>query len=232
MELIVVSPVADLRLRITRLFEEFFSATAQEGGATAARPLTLGVTGGTTAMIFLGALRDATVDWRGVSVFWGDERAVAPDHPDSNYGLAERLLLAPLGGRAPRAQRMPADHQDLNAAAAQYERVLPAALDLIILGVGDDGHVCSLFPGHPALEIQGARVAPIVDSPKPPPHRLTLTMSYVLAARQIWVVAVGPRKLPILEQAVSRRSVRTPIDIVALRAPAVTVLTDQAIRRR
>ena len=98
---------------------------------------------------------------------------------------------------------MPAEQPDLKQAAAQYDRALPAALDLLILGVGDDGHVCSLFPNHPVLEVRDTRVAAIEDSPKPPPRRLTLTMPYVVSARRVWVVALGARKLPVLQQAVS-----------------------------
>src|SRR5262245_39718099 len=230
---LVVAPIAELRPQLTRLFEEAVAAGLQR--STAGRlggAFSCGLSGGSTALIFLGALREATVDWSQVTLYWADERAVAPDHPDSNYGLAERLLLSPLGGRAPQAVRMPADLPDLGQAAQQYERALPPSLDLLILGVGDDGHVCSLFPNHPALAIRDARVAAIEDSPKPPPRRLTLTLPYVVAARRVWIVALGARKLMILQQAVARQTISTPVDIVAAQAKSVTVFTDQAIRRR
>src|SRR5688572_23213026 len=142
---------------MTRHFEESVAARLQaDTDANERNPFSCGLTGGSTALIFLGALRDAAVMWPRVTLFWGDERAVPPDHPESNYALAERLLLAPLGARAPHAVRMPADDPDLQHAAAEYDLALSRegvlySLDLLILGVGDDGHVCSLFPGHRAL---------------------------------------------------------------------------------
>src|SRR5215210_3754160 len=147
---LIVAPIAELRPQITRLFEEVVATSLQRpaSGRNDAGAFSCGLSGGSTALIFLGALRDAAVDWSRITIYWADERAVAPDHPDSNYGLAERLLLSPLGGRAPQAVRMPADLPDLHQAAVQYDRALPASLDLLILGVGDDGHVCSLFPNH------------------------------------------------------------------------------------
>ena len=120
--------------------------------------------------------------------------------------------------------------QYLTPAARRYAEQLPPALDLLILGVGEDGHVCSLFPGHPALAVTDERVTVVEDAPKPPPRRMTLTMPYVLAARQSWVVAVGPRKAPVLRQALVRALVSTPLDLVVAQSLAVTVFTDQALR--
>jgi 6-phosphogluconolactonase len=229
---LIVAPIVELRAQLTHVFEELVGRVVDSGATSSADPhtFTCGLTGGSTALIFLGALRDAAVDWSRITLFWGDERAVAPDHPDSNYGLAEGVLLSPLGGRAPRAMPMPADRADLDAAAREYDGLLPPALDLLILGTGDDGHVCSLFPAHPALRIDDRRVTAITDSPKPPAQRLTLTMSYVVAAREVWVVAVGARKLTVLQQAVLRQTMTTPLDLVLSQAANVTVFTDQLIR--
>ncbi len=195
---LIVAPIAELRSRLTHRFEETVASVVDRGTGASIQPhtFTCGLTGGATALIFLGALREAAVDWSRLTLYWGDERAVPPDHVDSNFGLAERLLLSPLGARAPYAVRMPADDTYLTPAARRYAEQLPAALDLLILGVGEDGHVCSLFPGHPALAVTDERVTIVEDAPKPPPRRMTLTMPYVLAARQSWVVAVGPRKAP------------------------------------
>ncbi len=241
---LIVAPIADLRSKMTHFLEELVCATLDRGQGPAGTPNTFacGITGGSTALIFLGALREANVDWSRITLYWGDERAVPPDHPDSNYGLAERLLLSPLGGRAPNAVRMPAEIGDLQAAARSYETTLAsqlgtedqstAALDLIILGIGDDGHVCSLFPGHPALAIEDRWVIGIQDSPKPPPARMTLTMPFLLRTRNVWVVAVGSRKLPMLQQAISREAIATPLDLVVRQARSVTIFTDQVVRRR
>ena len=188
------------------------------------------ITGGSTALIFLGALREANVPWSQITLFWGDERAVPPDHVDSNYGLTERLLLLPLGARVPFVERMHGEAENIQLAARAYEQRLPPALDLLILGVGDDGHVCSLFPGHKGLMVEDANVLAIEDAPKPPPRRLTLSLPYVCSSRRIWVVAVGPRKKRVLEAAVAGQSLNTPLDIVMRRGRDVTVFTDQRIR--
>jgi 6-phosphogluconolactonase len=230
---LVVAPIAELRMQITHLFEEVVGAVLDRGDSATDEPyrFSCGLTGGSTALIFLGALREAAVPWSRITLYWGDERAVPPEHPDSNYGLAERLLIAPLHARAPFLERMRGEAEDLRAAAREYHERLPAALDLLILGVGDDGHVCSLFPGHKALTIEDQRVIAIEDSPKPPPRRLTLSLPYVCLSRRVWIVVVGPRKLPVLQAAVSATSLRTPLDIVVQRARDVTIFTDQSIKK-
>jgi 6-phosphogluconolactonase len=225
---VIVAPIAELRKRITTRFEEVVRGVPTDGDNATAEPygFSCGITGGSTALIFLGALRDAGVPWRRIMLYWGDERAVPPDHPDSNYLLAERLLISPLAARAPHAERMEGESSDLHAAARAYDARLPTALDLIILGVGDDGHVCSLFPGHQALQVKDARVLVIEDSPKPPSKRLTLSLPYVCQSRRVWVVAVGEAKQPVLQAAVSGVGPNTPLDLVVQRARDVTVFTD------
>jgi 6-phosphogluconolactonase len=226
---LVAAPVPELRTLLTRSFEE---AVRDIGD----RRFTCALSGGGTALVFLGALRQAGVDWSRVTLFWTDERAVPADDPESNYGIAERMLLAPLGARAPRAIRMPAE-LPLGEAALEYDRRLAAELnggplDLALLGVGEDGHVCSLFPGHKAMKQGGLRAVAIEDAPKPPPRRLSLSFPFLLQARKIWVVAVGPRKLPVLQAALSRKQQTTPLDLLVQKAKDLTVFTDQVIHRR
>jgi 6-phosphogluconolactonase len=221
---LVGAPVTELKTLLTQSFEDW----SKEGRSCA-------LSGGATALIFLGALRNATVDWRKIILFWADERAVPPDDPDSNYGLAERMLLSPLAARAPRAIRMPAE-ANLGQAAIWYDDALATeldggALDLAILGVGEDGHVCSLFPGHPALTEEARRTVAIEDAPKPPARRLSLTLRYVLQTKRIWLVAVGSRKLPVLQAAINRTGSSTPLDLLVRHGKDVTVFTDQTIRR-
>ena len=221
---LVGAPVTELKTLLTQSFEDW----SREGRSCA-------LSGGATALIFLGALRNATVDWRKITLYWADERAVPPDDPDSNYGLAERMLLSPLGARAPRAIRMPAE-ANLGQAAIWYDEVLATeldngALDLAILGVGEDGHVCSLFPGHPGMTEEDLRAVAIEDAPKPPARRLSLTLKYVLQTKQIWLVAVGARKLPVLQAAINKTSSSTPVDVLMRHGKDVTVFTDQTIRR-
>jgi 6-phosphogluconolactonase len=228
----IVAPIVELRSRMTHLFEDVVGADLDRGDGASSVPYRFagGLTGGSTGLIFLGALRDADVPWQHVTFYWGDDRAVPPEHPDSNYGLADRLLLTPLGARAPHAVRMQGESDDLTTAARDYDRLLPPALDLLILGVGDDGHVCSLFPGHPALTVEDQRVLVITDAPKPPPRRLTLSLSYVCLARRIWVVVVGPRKRALLQSAVGGHTLATPLEIVLRRARDVTIFTDQVLQ--
>lgn len=140
-------------------------------------------------------------------VFLADERAVPLDHPDSNYNLLKTTLLDKLpADQRPKVHPIDAGHLDnLPRLASQYEqtlsgvfsnaepRVLPE-FDLLLLGCGPDGHLCSLFPGHPLLQEKDAFVAPIDDSPKPPPRRVTLTLPVVTNGRSIIFVVLGPEK--------------------------------------
>ena len=220
---LVHAPVAELKELLAQSFEEW----SQEGRSCA-------LSGGGTALLFLPALKDAHVDWSAITLFWTDERAVPIDDPESNYGIADRMLLQPLGADAPRAVRMPAE-LPLTEAATQYDATLAkelrgGGLDLAILGVGEDGHICSLFPGHPALLVEDLRTVAVEDAPKMPRRRLSLTMRFVLQTRKIWLVAVGARKLPVLHTALSRTQRSTPLDVLLQQAKDVTVFTDQVIR--
>jgi 6-phosphogluconolactonase len=247
---LVGAPVSELKSVLTSSFEEWAHLREGSGGqAGTAGSASCALSGGATALIFLSALINANVDWRKITLFWADERAVPVDDADSNYGLAERMLLSPLGARAPRAIRMPFDSDrsaggaalaqgkppSLGEAAVVYDEILEhelngGPLDLAILGVGEDGHICSLFPGHKALLEDDLRVVAVEDSPKPPARRLSLTMRYVLQTKKIWVIAIGPRKLPVLRAAINKTSSSTPLDLVMRQAKDVTVFTDQTIR--
>ncbi len=229
---LVVARIDELRPRLTEAFERWAGEAGRAGGGSASCALS----GGATALIFLGALKNANVDWSRISLFWADERAVPADDPESNYGIAERMLLGPLGAKAPRAFRIPADMPGLGTAAMKYDATLAhelkgGSLDLALLGVGEDGHICSLFPGHRALMADDLRVVAIEDAPKPPPRRLTLSLPFVLRTKKIWLIAIGPRKLPVLHAALSRTQRITPLDLLLHQAKDVTVFTDQVIRR-
>jgi 6-phosphogluconolactonase len=180
----------------------------------------LAVPGGSVAAALLPRLAGAAIDWTDVDLFWCDERAVPPDHPDSNYGAARRLWLDRLAPPGPRVHRMEAGGgdrpgtrsfaggSDLDTAAAAYARVLrdslgdPPRLDMALLGVGPDGHVASLFPGHAALEERIRPVLAIADAPKPPPRRLTLTLPVLIAARQVTIAAFGAEKAAVIRAAI------------------------------
>lgn len=224
---LVIAQLDELRTRLTHHFESLVREREH---------LSCALSGGATALVFLGALRAARVDWSRVTLFWGDERAVPPDDPDSNFGVANRLLLAPLGARAPRAHRMPADHPSLDEAALHYDQLLAhelggGPLDLALLGVGEDGHVCSIFPGHEFDQDGDLRVIAVDHSPKPPPRRLSLTLGFLCQTRKVWLVGIGPRKVLALQAAVSRIRLETPLDRLVRQVPDVTVFTDQALWR-
>lgn len=134
-----------------------------------------------------------SLDWSSVHVYFGDERGVPPDHPESNYRMARKTLLEHVDVPAARVHRMEAERPDRWRAAEEYAGVLPGELDLLLLGIGEDGHTASLFPGSPALAERDRRVVP-VEAPEPPVQRLTVTPPVVGAARRIVVLATGREK--------------------------------------
>lgn len=148
--------------------------------------------------------RAGSVDWSRVDFFWGDERAVPPDDPESNFGVANAMLVSRLPGvRRECVHRMHADAADLDAAAAAYEQELRAvfqppgdalpSFDLIWLGMGPDGHTASLFPGSAALEVRDRWVV-ANWSPALATWRMTFTFPLIDAARQVVFVVTGADK--------------------------------------
>jgi 6-phosphogluconolactonase len=140
------------------------------------------------------------VDWAQVEVWWGDERFVAPDSEDRNALQARRAFLDQVGVDPARVHEMPstADHPDPAAAAAAHADVvrehLAAEIDVVMLGIGPDGHVASLFPGFPQLEVTDVPVAGVTGSPKPPPERISMTYPVLNRARSLWFLASGDGK--------------------------------------
>ena len=160
------------------------------------------------AAIFFPELARAQCDWSRVLFFQGDERAVPADDPESNDRIARALWLIPAAVPAANVHRMPAEDPDPERAARAYEALLtrslgtPARLDIALVGVGPDGHVCSLFPGHAALQARGWTVD-VEDAPKPPPRRVSLTMPTLAAAELVVVVALGAGKAAVMREALS-----------------------------
>lgn len=155
------------------------------------------------------ARRDA-VDWGAVEFFWGDERAVPPDHPESNFGVAYGTLISQLPHVRPdRIHRMPAEAPDLDAAALSYESELrlafgargdePPAFDLIWLGMGPDGHTASLFPGSAGLE-ERRRWVLANFAPAQGAWRMTLTFPVLNAGRDVMFVVIGADKADALRE--------------------------------
>ena len=160
-------------------------------------------------------------------VFFADERFVAPSHKDSNFKACQDALFSQDGVNIPREQIHTLDMaRTLEENAKMYEKTLMDAcgggdkpvIDLVLLGMGPDGHVASLFPGHALLEVgrtENSAVAFITDSPKLPPQRVTLTMPVICAARHTFVVTAGDSKADAVG-AVSRQqllsfTIRVPV---------------------
>ena len=160
--------------------------------------------------------RDA-VDWRHVDVWWGDERFLPTGDPERNETGARQALLDHVDTGPDRVHPMPGpdgpDGPDPEAAAARYAAWLLAAsqpedhsqvpsFDVLMLGIGPEGHVASLFPGMPALYEERTVVA-VHGAPKPPPTRLTLTLPAITAAREVWILASGEEKAGAIRLALS-----------------------------
>lgn len=133
------------------------------------------------------------IDWLKVHVYFADERAVPPLDADSNYRAVHESLLAHVPIPSGQIHRMEAEREDIEAAALEYEHLLPKPLDVLVLGLGADGHTASIFPDSDALLATGPHVMPVVG-PKPPPRRLTITPPVIETARQIVVIATGKEK--------------------------------------
>lgn len=153
----------------------------------------LALSGGKTTGSIYRALAAKPLPWERVDFYFADERCVPPDHPDSNYLLVEDTLLRPVKARPEQVFRMEGERPDREAAARDYDKKLPPVLDVVVLGMGEDGHTASLFPGHSALEEKQRRVLAVVG-PKPPPWRLTLTLPVLNGARKVLGVVSGAGK--------------------------------------
>jgi 6-phosphogluconolactonase len=149
------------------------------------------------------------VDWRRTWVFFGDERAVPPDHPDSNYRMAHETLLSKVPIPAAQVLRMRGEATDSEVAAAEYARVLADAFgtrrgelprfDLVLLGMGVDGHAASLFPGSPVVREVFRTVAAVHVAAASIPQRLTLTLPVLNAAARVVFLVAGPEKAKVVK---------------------------------
>ncbi|NYJ01258.1 6-phosphogluconolactonase [Nocardioides thalensis] len=172
----------------------------------------ISLTGGTIAVaIHEEVARHAPasgVDWGAVHVWFGDERFVAPDSPDRNAGQARAAFIDAVGVPDANVHEFPstADAADVDEAAARYAEELrahwPGRFDVMMLGVGPDGHVNSLFPGFPQLTATGP-TAGVTGSPKPPPERVTLTFETTSAAASVWFLVSGDGKADAVRRALA-----------------------------
>jgi len=132
--------------------------------------------------------------WTHTHIWWGDERCVAPNNHQSNYYAARLSLIMPLAIADDRVHRIHGESEDAAGAAADYQRLFPARPDVLVLGLGEDGHVAALFPGSSLLREEQRLFAAVSGSPKPPAGRITLTPRVISSARRVLVVAWGAAK--------------------------------------
>ncbi|GAA0804096.1 6-phosphogluconolactonase [Spirilliplanes yamanashiensis] len=189
-----------------RLIVKIIDAQAERGWASVV------LTGGRIAAAMQRAVlelpaRDA-VDWSRVDLWWGDERFLPAGHADRNETQAREALLDKLPLDPARVHAMPPsdgpDGDDPDAAAARYAAALAAAakpghaelphFDVLMLGVGEDGHVASIFPEHPTAYVVDGTTMAVRNSPKPPPTRVSLTMPAITTAEEVWLIAAGADK--------------------------------------
>jgi 6-phosphogluconolactonase len=156
------------------------------------------------------------VGWRHTWVFFGDERAVPPDHPDSNYRMAHETLLSRVPIPAAQVLRIRGEAGDLEVAAAEYARALAEAFgtrrgelprfDLVLLGLGIDGHTASLFPGSPVVREVFRAVAAVHVAAAEIPQRLTLTLPVLNAAARVVFLVAGPEKAKVVKAVFGERA--------------------------
>lgn len=175
------------------------TAASEIAEALHAGSRTLVLAGGTTPERCYELLAGMDVEWGRVAVLFGDERCVPPNDPESNYLMAKRALLDRVSPAT--VHRMPAELGP-DEGAAEYAKVVEPLLPLhfVVLGVGEDGHTASLFPGHPGLRAKGVAIG-IHDSPKPPPERVTLTLPVLQSAKRVLILATGAGKAEAVAKA-------------------------------
>lgn len=203
--MVVVHPDADLLARAagTRLLLTLLDAQSVR------RPVHVALTGGSIGIALLKAAAEdplvRAVDWTGVHLWWGDERYLRTGDSDRNETQARDALIDDLPAPGPHIHPMPGPDRvpDLAGAARAYADDLAAhagrseplpEMVVTILGVGPDGHVASLFPGKESVDVEDTTTVAETDSPKPPPERLSLTLSAINTSRQVWLVAAGEGK--------------------------------------
>jgi 6-phosphogluconolactonase len=169
----------------------------------------IALSGGSSPMDAYAALAKETIDWNKVHVWFVDERAVAPDQPRSNFGAIKKAFIDAAGIAGPNVHRMRGEADDLKVAASEYETELRdsvkaktagiPALDLVVLGVGDDGHTASLFPGEPTLGVTDRLVADVAASGDRE-ARLTLTVPMIENTKAAVIIVLGKSKHAPLER--------------------------------
>lgn len=203
---VIVHPDADALAAAVaaRLITKMIDVQAERGDASVV--LTGGRVGIATLRAVAASPAQSAVDWTAVDIWWGDERFLPAGDSDRNETQARDALLDRVPVDPARVHPMPAsDHaeSDPEAAAEAYAHEVDGrAFDVLLLGVGPDGHVASLFPGDPTLRDDRPAVA-VRNAPKPPPTRISLSMPVIQRATEVWLVVAGDDKAAVVHRAIS-----------------------------
>ena len=231
-------PVAQSRLEVLSFADEttlangvaaaWLEQVTSANGSGARRCVAL--SGGRIARGFFSAVvtqaREKRANLGALDFFWGDERCVPPDDSESNFGVATELLLEPLGIAPERIHRIRGELAPDTAASAAEAELLKCApqtaagqpvFDWVFLGMGEDGHVASLFPGEPANVRASRAIYRSVVATKPPPQRITLGYATIAAARAVWVLASGAGKETALRESLVAGGSTPLARVIALR---------------
>lgn len=232
----------------TPMYELVVTRSADEAALDAARRIAaalddardargaahIALAGGTTPRRVYELLGPLLSHWGGVHLWFGDERAVLPDHVDSNFRLVTESLLAGADIPPGRVHRVQGELPPGDAAEAYEAELLGLVagdmsgvpvFDVVFLGLGEDGHTASLFPGDPLLEVRG-RLVRAVTAPKPPPDRITLTLDVLYAAREAIILAVGDGKRDAVAAVLRGPDPAVPASL--LPHPTTTLIVDAA----
>lgn len=201
-----------------RTLADVIGATRADGSAR----VRVALSGGTTPVKAYEQLGPLVQEWPAVDVFLADERCVPYDSPDSNARLVDEALGADRGHVLHRLSERGSAGDRSRAYAAE---IGDAPLDVVLLGLGEDGHTASLFPRHPALEADGVTVA-VLDSPKPPAERVSLTLPALQAARRLVLLVTGAGKAEALARTLALPGVDAPASL--LPADRLLIIADEA----
>jgi len=185
-------------------------ATTIDAARTVRGHAHVALSGGSTVGQVYRALGPKLPDWRDVHLWYGDERVVPLDDPESNHRLADGTLDAPDAVWHPLKVELGCE----GAAAAYAEELGDTVIDVALNGMGPDGHTASLFPGHPQLNATGVAVC-VRDSPKPPPERMTLTLGKLNEARRIVLLVTGAEKAPMLARVLAGSDPDVPASLLS-----------------
>ena len=209
--------------------EEAAAAVADELAAAARAGLSIVLTGGKSPGRAYELAAERQPDWSRATLWWGDERCVPPDDERSNYRLAREKLLDSVAVQPREVHRIRGE-AGAEAAAAEYDSELDgASLDLVLLGIGPDGHAASLFPGQSTLEERGRRAIPAEAKLEPFVERVTLTLPVLCSAPEVLFLVTGEGKAEAVERAFGRPpSAEAPSSLIRSAAGRTRVIADTA----